>query len=301
MKKFLHFIKKPPFSFGLIIYLISFITIFISVAFIFLDVGIINYIIDALAMLLLTYTIYLSIVYTRGLKQNLVEKTKNYEFINKLLCEHGFRAIIFTTISFIINIGYALFEGITGIISASTWHGALAIYYIILCLTRGIIIFRHHKSQKQISVSEAELIQAKTYRNCGILIMFITLALLGAIIQTIYSNKGFHYEGNLIYASALYTFYKLTISIINIIKVRKSQDFILQSIRNLSFASALVSIFGLQTAMFYAFSPNLDNKVANAITGAVVIMIIFILCLVMIIRGSLKIKNINKKAKLSNS
>lgn len=143
-----------------------------------------------------------------------------------------------------------------------------------------------------------EINQCKTYRNCGILFIFLTIAFSGIIVLIYTSNMYFEYAGYMIYAVAFYTFYRLTLSIINIFKAKKQDNLYVKSIRNINLASALVSILVLQVAMFQAFSPEQNTSIANALTGAGVAIIILTLGIMMIIKSQkLKLNSENKNEK----
>ena len=110
------------------------------------------------------------------------------------------------------------------------------------------------------------------YRNIGILLSFLTIALAGAVILLVNQEGGKSYHGYMIFVVAMYTFYKAIISIINIMRARKMQSPLLVTIRNIGYADALVSVLSLQTAMFRSFGEdsNIDPTLTNGITGACV-------------------------------
>ena len=83
---------------------------------------------------------------------------------------------------------------------------------------------------------------------------------------------------------AAYTFYKITMAVVNMVKVRKRKSPILITIRNIGAADALVSMLTLQAAMFASFQDknSLNTNQMNAITGLSVCIIISILGIRMI-------------------
>ena len=137
--------------------------------------------------------------------------------------------------------------------------------------------------------------QIKSYRNCGIYLVLLNFALIGAIAQMVLANQGFKYAGIIIYIMAVYTFWKLGMSIYNLFKAKKHNDYTIQSIRNISFADALVSILGLQTALLAAFAPNYNPYLPNALTGGAISIIIITIGVIMIISGQKKIKILQKE------
>ena len=98
---------------------------------------------------------------------------------------------------------------------------------------------------------------------------------------------GKSYPGLMIYAVATYTFYKLGMAIRNMIKARKEKSLLLVTLRNISYADALVSILSLQTALFVAFGQDSEAiiPIFDALTGAGVCLMIFVLGVYMVYRS----------------
>lgn len=125
--------------------------------------------------------------------------------------------------------------------------------------------------------------------------IILTLAMSGIIVLIYTSNMYFEYAGLMIYAVAAFTFYKLTMSIINLFKARKQDALYVQSIRNINLASALVSIVVLQVALFHEFAPQYNTSVANGLTGGIVSIVILALGIYMIIKANLMLKKKENK------
>ena len=235
-----------------------------------------TYVISAIS---LTYTVYTIVIFAPKLKNKFINFLKKHNFTNTLLKDYGYRTIIFSIFSFSLNVIYLTFLSILGIVSGSVWYISIAAYYLVLSLMKGSIFY----SKKKFNDINNQL---KTYRYCGIMFIFLTIALSGIIVLIYKSNMAFEYAGLIIYAVAAYTFYKLTLSIINILKARKQDDLFIQSIRNINLASALVSIVVLQVALFQEFSPANNTSFANALTGGVISSLILALGIYMIIKSN---------------
>lgn len=74
------------------------------------------------------------------------------------------------------------------------------------------------------------------------------------------------------YAAAFYVFYRVILSIINMIKVNRWKSPLLMIIRKIGYIDACVSLLTLQTAMFASFADGQEElvRLMNGITGAVV-------------------------------
>lgn len=246
------------------------------------------YALYCISAILLTYLVYIIVYYVPKMKESTINLLKKHKFTNELLVSYGYRSVIFASFSFIINIAYAITQGVLAIFAHSIWFGALAVYYIIIsCIRGGLIGYSRKRNQQEIPLDS----QIKSYRNCGIYLILLGVALIPAVTQMIVRNEGFRYAGLMIYAMAAYAFYKLSMGIYNIFRAKKNQDYLVQSIRNLCFADALVSILALQTALLDAFGdPAHSPALANSLTGTATLLGIIAIGIYMIVSSNKKLK-----------
>lgn len=129
------------------------------------------------------------------------------------------------------------------------------------------------------------------------MLFILNIPMGGMIILMVRTNSGFTYPGYLIYLSALYTFYIMTLSIVNLVKFRKMDSPILSAAKVLNFVSAMMSVLGLQTAMIARFSSEGEEFriMMNAITGGAVFFIVMVTVAVMVVQSS----RIKKKVELN--
>ena len=133
--------------------------------------------------------------------------------------------------------------------------------------------------------------ELQCYQRTAGMLFILNIPMGGMIVLMVQTNSGFSYPGYLIYLSALYTFYMMALSIVNLVKFRKMGSPILSAAKVLNFVSAMMSVLGLQTAMIARFSSRGEDyrKVMNAITGGAVFFMVMVMVAVMMVR-SLKIK-----------
>ena len=295
--RLLRWLKKPHGIALFLFYLFAVASIIGAIYMTTVESNVIAYIFYGIAAISLAYMIYTIVYYIPMIKKGFLSFTRRYTFTNHLVENYGFRTIVFTTFSLCMNIGYAIFEGVLGILFLSIWYLSLSGYYLALSITRGSILLPHHRKRKKNLDHHIEE-SIRQYQHCGFLLIVLTLALSIAMVQMVYANKGFIHIGLTIYASAIHTFYKATMSVIHLVKAKKEQDYCIQSLRNIGFAEALVSLLALQTAMFASFSDGqMNTAIPNAITGGVVVLIILTLGIYMIIKGKQQLKKINEGVK----
>jgi len=247
-----------------------------------------------IAAICLAYFIYTIVYFAPYIKRQILEKLKQNKFTRNLLTSYGYRTIVFSVFSFIINILYVAFMGVIGIMSKSAWYLSLTAYYLVLSLMKGNTIYSKRKHNTKTK-------QARAYRYAGIMFIFLTIAFSGIILLIYTSNMYFEYAGLMIYVVATFTFYKFILSIYNIFKARKQDDLYIQTIRNINLASALISIVVLQVAMFQAFSPENNTSIANAITGGAISLIILSLGIFMIIKANKTLESHKEKLQEKNN
>lgn len=224
--------------------------------------------------------------------------TKNNTIANTLITDARLRTVLTTLPGMGLNLIYAVFNGVVGIIDKSAWYVSLSVYYFLLCAMRFLsvsyarqIYFKKASGEngvgKQPKGRNPKEREQRVYRNCGIMLSIMSIALGGAVIMLVEGDGGKFYPGLMIYAIATYTFYKLTMSIINMIKARKEKSILLITLRDIGYSDALVSLLSLQTALFAAFGQAEDEfiPVMNALTGAAVCLMVLGLGIYMAQKG----------------
>ena len=106
-------------------------------------------------------------------------------------------------------------------------------------------------------------------------------------VKELLTDSGYSYPGYVIYLSALYTFYTMFLSVVNIVKFRKLGSPILSAAKVLNFIAALMSVLGLQTAMIAQFSTESDHfrQIMNAITGGGIWAAVILTAVIMLYRS----------------
>ena len=295
-KDFFNKLKNPSVALSAIFSVIAIAVIAFTIVWVCLGNtnSILSYIFYVFSAVALTYLVYIIVYYIPQIRKSVIEQMKKNKFTSEMLESYGFRTTLFANVSFIINLAYAFFQAVFAILSGSVWFGALAAYYIAISLMRGNLIFASRKKKKNSQTFTLEK-EVKEYRNTGIYMILLNFALMGAIVQMVLTNQGFKYAGLMIYVMATYTFYKLGMSIYNLVKAKRFDDYLVKAIRNISFADSLVSVLALQTALLYAFSENYQPYLPNSIVGGVVSSAIIGIGIYMLIKGQLQIKKYQKE------
>ena len=209
-----------------------------------------------------------------------MQRINNTKFGGKYVNDLAFRGSVSIYQGMAVNFLYVLFRIVVGIRYASVWFISMAVYYLVLAVLRlSLILNYRHKSKA---------IELRGYRRTAWLLFLLNLPMGGMILLMVLTNSGYSYPGFVIYLSAMYTFYTMVTSVINLVRFCRLGSPILSAAKVLNFIAALMSILGLQTAMIAQFSTEGDGfrKMMNAITGGAIWLSVILTAVYMLYRSS---------------
>lgn len=225
-------------------------------------------------------------------EQPLVRKMLDIPLLGRYLKEDIFRAEAALYQGFIINLLYAGIKMLSGFLYNSVWFVTLAVYYILLAVMRASLL-HYVRKNGQNKVSEW-----KRYRLCGIILLFMNVALAGIVILAVHQNSGFEYPGMLIYVMAMYAFYATITAVRNVVKFRRYGRPVMSAAKAINLTAALVSMLSLETAMLMQFGAADDpmfRQIMTASTGAGISIIVLGMAIFMIVRSTEQLKHIRKE------
>ncbi|MGN1019485.1 MAG: hypothetical protein ACI4O7_03850 [Aristaeellaceae bacterium] len=211
--------------------------------------------------------------------------------LHRVLTDPVLRMHVSLRLSLGLNLLYAVMKLIMGAYYRSVWFGTLGVYYALLTALR-IMLLGHVRRNVP---GRAQVSELKRFRLCGEVLIPMTIALTGVVALAIERNEGFRYPGYLIYVAAMYAFYAVISAAVNLVKYRRYHSPVMSATRAVSLASALVSVFALETAMLSQFGQEQDpvaRQVLTAATGAGVCAIILGMAAVMIIHATRRLKEL---------
>lgn len=214
-------------------------------------------------------------------------------YTNKYLTEKELQIRISLYSGLLINICFAIFKVVMGIIYQSKWLFAMAGYNTVLSIMRFILVYRDQSEKKTTGDYKRRLLGLHSYRVCGWLMLLLNSAISAIVFFVVFDNQSITYPGFMIYAIAAYAFYYLTKSIISMVKYYHRHNPVFSAVKRIELAKALVSIFTLQVAMITQFSTDkgFDYRIANSATGGAVCVIITVMAILMLIGVKKDYKN----------
>lgn len=278
-KKISRYIPSLRLRYRIILYLVTIICITLALLYVALAcfpylVGILFYVLAAISLTASSY--YITIHIRQDIREIIKPAILANPYTNKVTTDYRWRTIWFAVPGMVSNIIFAVFNGVIGITSNSAWFGTLSAYYIILSVMRAGVVRQERLLSAVKEKQEHMSRKLSVYRRNSILFIFMAVVLAGAVILLLNAQGGKDYPGLTIYAVATYTFSKITISTIQVVKVGKRKSPLLSITRRIGYMDACVSILTLQTAMFASFAEGDEAlvKLMNGITGTVVCLMV---------------------------
>lgn len=238
-------------------------------------------------------------------KSEKINYIRNHEITKRLTDDKLYRGRMVLYKGLITSMLFAAFKMVVAIVYHSVWFGAVAVYYLALSGMRYLLVkYMKKADEAEMGEDNADKLKAEDeksdiryqnryqienrgYKLCGYLMILLNVAMAGMTVQMVVSLKGYSYPGYIIYVSAMYTFYTLTMSVINIVKYRKLNSPVISAAKVISLASALMSILTLQTAMLAQFGSEQKNfiRLMNSMTGGAVCLAIFVMAIMMVCKA----------------
>ena len=237
-----------------------------------------------------TVTVYCVLVLPKQYS-TIRQKIYDHPFGNRYMTDEVFRTNISLCVSFGISMLYAGINLWSWYALQSYWFMVLAVYYVIMAVMRFLLV-RYVRIQK---IGTSILGEWKRSRSCAYILLLINLSLSGAVLMILYQHRGYDYPGILIYVMALYTFYALTMSIVDMVKCRKMGSPVMSTAKIVSLSAAVVSLLNLETAMFAQFGADMSaehQRIFIILTGAGVSITIVTLSVILIGNANKEIRRI---------
>lgn len=219
------------------------------------------------------------------------QKLHGNQYAHRYLTDVVFKTEIGLYRSLFVNMLYVAVNAIAGILYRTYWFGIFAVYYGIIAIMRFLLVRYVGRNP----IGDNHLGELKRARLCAGILVTVNLALSGAVLMMLYFNRGFRYQGFLIYVIAMYTFYITVTAIIDMIKYRKYKSPVMSITKVIKMTSALFSMLFLETAMFAQFgtdTPPEVKRIMIMITGAAISATVVTMAIYMMVRTSKEIKEI---------
>lgn len=195
--------------------------------------------------------------------------------------------------SIIMDLIYAALHLLMGALNRSVWMITNGCYYGVFGLIHLVLVRCVVHQRRAVNEEEKVRIGWNGFQICGILMLMLNLSMAAKVFQMIWEGQSSHYPDLMIYAVAAYTFYRLTVAIIQVVQCWGKEEPIEGAARNFTLINAMMSLYSLQTALISTFGTDPDfQQLMNSITGGAVCFLVVLGALGMVIHGNKRKKEL---------
>ena len=185
--------------------------------------------------------------------------------IKRLKGDFRYRVVFFAGLNLALNILYAVGNLALGIYEHSYWFITAGAYYAILGIMRYSAVLFEKKTK-------SESIKAEYFVRgfSGVMLIGMSIVLMGSVYLSVKFDV----------ARSIHEIIMIiTMAIINAVKVKKHNSPLLETLRNINLADAVVSIFSMQRSMLVSFEGMTvwEIKLINTLTGTAVCLVVLAL------------------------
>lgn len=218
-----------------------------------------------------------------SLKQTILGRMEAHPIGTRFIRERRYRIIFIAAFHLFLNLLYAFYHGVLGVVHLSLWFLTMCAYYTLLSTMRFSAVLCAYKGRSTSSIDTEYFVM----KLSGILLVLFSVVLSGVIYLSLSQNIVRKYDKITMITIAAYIFLKVTMAAIHAVNDRKNPAPLLAAIRTIGYAEVAASVLTLQRSMLASFGTmnGTDAHRMNLLTGAAVCLFIFVLGIATTARG----------------
>ncbi len=179
--------------------------------------------------------------------------------------------MVTAVVCLILNLLFAFYNGILGLLSSSLLFSLSAVYYVLLSVMRFTAVVLNRKSTAAKERLTASLV--------GILLILLSGLFPAIIFLSIRDNTAALYGTIPMITIATFTFGKITAAVLTAVKHRHSPSRLFRTVNAIRYSEVAVSLLTMQQSMLVSFGEEGDGSavILNACTGAGVCLFLLFL------------------------
>lgn len=195
-----------------------------------------------------------------------------------------------------VDLLYGVWQIWRGASVGSAWVGGYGIYNLCHSVGHGVLVRYERRLKRMPEGLSRQRMAWRCYVVCGFLMLAVNLTMTGLAFQMVWMGRSDHYSEIGVIALAAFTFYKLTLAIIRVVRCHRNDEPISAAARNLGLAEAMMSLFSLQAALLAVYGQTLDQKVLmNSLTGFAVCLLTMLGGFTMVVYGRKRLKMVREE------
>lgn len=232
-------------------------------------------------------------------KERIKERIKRNRYGKMFLELYGFKTAVLAVCSAVINFGFASVNLVYACIFGSAWYYAFSAYYFALIIFRLAVVLADNKLGKKYAEDDKKHLLARNRIQLagGIYLVLVEIAMAVGISLTIIFGRPVKSGEIMAIATAAYAFYKIIMASINLARAKRHGDPVVQSLRNLNFADACMTMASLTVILLATFGKREEARFETAMSSAVGLaacLAVLALAVLMIIDSVKNIKRLTR-------
>lgn len=216
------------------------------------------------------------------IKEYALKNAHKTEIGSRLIDDKRYRLIVKSVLSLVLNLIFAFYNGILGVLSSSLIFTASSVYYLLLSSMRFSAVLLNRKGQKKNDMLIVSIV--------GVMLIILSVIFHIMVIVSIKYNTASLYGTVTMIAIATFTFAKITMAVITAVKHKGERSKLFKAINAIRYSEVAVSLLTMQQSMLVSFD-GADEKssvILNGCTGAGV-------CFFILTLGIITLKNSGKE------
>lgn len=215
-------------------------------------------------------------------KEYAAQKAKSTKLGARLVEDKRYRVTTKAVISLILNLAFAFYNGILGVLSSAPIFIVSALYYLLLSSMRFLAVLIGKKRHREGLIAGV----------VGVMLIVLSIILHVMVIVSMKYNTAAVYGTITMITIATYTFTKITLASITALKHRGQQAQLYKTVNAIRYSEVAVSLLTMQQSMLVSFGAAGEKStvILNACTGAGV-------CFLILALGIITLKNSRKEKK----
>lgn len=189
------------------------------------------------------------------------------QLIERLQDDYAFRTFLGAGGSFLFTLIFAIYNAYLGLYLHSVWNGSISIYYILLSIIRGMIIYTADRVHKKNPAEEKRIVR-RVFMFSSATLVIINLVLFYPVALMVLLQRPAIFGLIPCILLATYTVYKLTMASINFRKKDKISNLFVRELRTINLMDAILSIITLQNALISYKGSSNNVFLVSAISSA---------------------------------
>ncbi len=232
-------------------------------------------------------------------KERIKERIKRNRYGKMFLELYGFKTAVLAVCSAVINFGFASVNLVYACIFGSAWYWAFSAYYFALIIFRLAVVLADNKLSKKYADDDKKYLLARNRIQLagGVYLVLVEMAMGAGISLSVLVGRPVKSGKIMAIATAAYAFYKIIMASINLARAKRHGDPVVQSLRNLNFADACMTMASLTVILLATFGKREEAHFATVMSSAVgfaACLAVLALAVLMIIDSVKNIKRLTR-------